>query len=113
MLFKKNKVINLNGMAKIAGPNEVSVAGKDGKVEVWRAKEIVIATGSEIVDLPGLKVDEKTIVSSTGALSLKAVPKKMIVIGGGIIGLELVILSLIDWPYSNLRVLFGIGLVQR
>lgn len=61
----------------------------DGKSETFTAREIVIATGSDWVDLPSLRVDEKTIVSSTGVLSLQKVPKKMIVIGGGIIGLEL------------------------
>lgn len=83
-LLKKNKVTHFNGIGKIIGPNKVQV-GKD----IVSAREIVIATGSDWVDLPGLKVDERTIVSSTGALELKEVPKKMAVIGGGIIGLEL------------------------
>lgn len=90
MLFKKNKVINVKGTATIKGPNEVVVVGADGKSETWSAKNIVIATGSDIVELPGLKVDEKTVISSTGAISLEKVPKKLLVIGGGIIGLELV-----------------------
>lgn len=90
MLYKKNKVINIKGTAELRSPNEVLVHKPDGGEEVWNAKNIVIATGSDIVELPGLKVDEKTIVSSTGALSLEKVPKKMVVVGGGIIGLELV-----------------------
>lgn len=91
MLFKKNKVINVKGSAKIVGPNEVEVVKADGSKESWRAKNIVVATGSEIQALPGLIIDEKTVVSSTGALSLEKVPKRLTVIGGGIIGLELVL----------------------
>jgi dihydrolipoamide dehydrogenase len=90
MLFKKNKVINVKGLAKIVGPNDVEVVRADGQTESWRAKNIVIATGSEIQPLQGLAIDEKTVVSSTGALSLEKVPKRLAVIGGGIIGLELV-----------------------
>lgn len=70
-------------------PHKLQVQRADGKMETITAKELVIATGSDWVDLPGLRVDEKTIVSSTGVLSLEKVPEKMIVIGGGIIGLEL------------------------
>ncbi len=90
MLFKKNNVIGIHGVGKIVGTNEVQVTRSDGAIENWNAKNIVVATGSDIVQLPGIKIDEKTIVSSTGALSLEKVPKKMVVIGGGIIGLELV-----------------------
>lgn len=90
MLFKKNKVNGYKGEAKIVGPNSVQVTMGDGKKEVLEAKSIVIATGSDVVQLPGLKVDEKTVVSSTGALSLERVPKRMVVVGGGVIGLELV-----------------------
>lgn len=70
-------------------PHKLQVQRADGKTETITAKEIVIATGSDWVDLPHLRVDEKTVVSSTGALSLEKVPGKMVVIGGGIIGLEL------------------------
>ncbi len=84
-LFKKNKVTGFNATAKITAPGMVSLSTG----ETLTAKNIVIATGSESVSVPGLKVDEKTIVSSTGALSLEKVPGKMIVVGGGYIGLEL------------------------
>jgi len=89
LLFKKNKVDYQKGFGKITGPNTVEVALNDGGKTVLKAKNIVIATGSDVVSLPGLKIDEETIISSTGALSLKKVPKKLIVIGGGVIGLEL------------------------
>lgn len=88
-LFKKNKVSHFHGQGKILGPNKIQIQREDGKIESISAREIVIATGSDWVDLPNLKVDEKTIVSSTGALSLQKVPEKMVVIGGGVIGLEL------------------------
>lgn len=83
-LFKKNKVEWLKGLGAITGKNEVTV-GKDKHT----AKHIIIATGSEVTPLPGVEIDEKQIVSSTGALDLKEVPKKLAVIGGGVIGLEL------------------------
>lgn len=83
-LFKKNKVTRLVGTALITKPGEVKV-GKD----TYTAKNIVIATGSETTPLPGVDVDEKQIVSSTGALNLSKTPKTMAVIGGGVIGLEL------------------------
>merc|ERR1719414_1723027 len=90
MLFKGNKVTHLSGHGKITGPNQVSVIGPDGAVtEVVNTKNIMIATGSEVTPFPGITVDEETIVSSTGALSLKAVPEKMIIIGAGVIGVEL------------------------
>lgn len=87
-LFKKNKVDHLVGTGSITGPNTVEVAGKDGNKTIT-AKNIVIATGSESTPLKGITVDEKQIVTSTGALALSAVPKTMAVIGGGVIGLEL------------------------
>lgn len=87
-LFKKNKVDHLVGTGSITGPNTVEVAGKDGTKTIT-AKNIVIATGSESTPLKGITVDEKQIVTSTGALALPAVPKTMAVIGGGVIGLEL------------------------
>jgi len=88
-LFKKNKVTYAKGSGKITGPNEVTVTGNDGKTEVIKAKNIIIATGSDVISVPGIKIDENLIVSSTGALSLKSVPKKLTVIGAGIIGLEM------------------------
>jgi len=108
-LFRKNGVTRINGVASLIGPNEVSVKNADS-VETWRAKNIVIATGSEIMSLPGLTVDERTIVSSTGALSLSSVPKRLLVVGGGIIGLELVaIYQNHRTPHDlNFRDLFGI-----
>ncbi len=84
-LFKKNKIDWLKGSGQVTGKNEVTIDGK----EKIQAKNIVIATGSTHVDLPGVKVDEKQIVSSTGALELGSVPKTMVVIGGGYIGLEM------------------------
>jgi len=90
MLFKGNKITHLEGHGTITGPNQVSVLGPDGSVtEVVNTKNIMIATGSEVTPFPGVPVDEETIVSSTGALSLKAVPEKMIIIGAGVIGVEL------------------------
>lgn len=87
-LFKKNKVIHCIGTAQFLSPQEISIQTERGQ-ESWQAKKILIATGSESLSLPGIEVDEETIVSSTGALSLKAVPEKMIVVGGGYIGLEM------------------------
>ncbi len=83
-LFKKNKVTWLKGTGTITGKNEVTVDGQK-----YATKNIVIATGSEVSPLPGVVVDEKQIVSSTGALELKEVPKHLVVIGAGVIGLEL------------------------
>nr|AQT27062.1 putative dihydrolipoyl dehydrogenase [Nilaparvata lugens] len=88
-LFKSNKVDLVKGHGKITSPNEVTALKSDGSTEVIKTKNILIATGSEVTPFPGIEVDEETIVSSTGALSLSAVPKKMVVIGGGVIGLEL------------------------
>ena len=83
-LFKKNKVTWLKGEGRITAPGTVQVNGTD-----YAAKHIVIATGSESTPLRGVEVDEKRIVTSTGALELDAVPKHLVVIGGGVIGLEL------------------------
>mmetsp|Transcript_15964 Transcript_15964/g.27976 ORF Transcript_15964/g.27976 Transcript_15964/m.27976 type:complete len:517 (+) Transcript_15964:154-1704(+) len=88
-LFKKNKITYAKGWATIKSPNEVTVAGEDGSTQVLTTKNIMIATGSDVAQLPNVPIDEKRIVSSTGALSLPEIPKKMIVIGGGVIGLEL------------------------
>jgi dihydrolipoamide dehydrogenase len=87
-LFKKNKVDWIRGKGRIAGPGKVIVAGEGGETEV-QAKDIVIATGSEPAALPGVTVDQGRIVDSTGALSLPEVPKHLVVIGAGVIGLEL------------------------
>ncbi|CAE80520.1 dihydrolipoyl dehydrogenase [Bdellovibrio bacteriovorus] len=88
-LFKKNKITPFNGMGKIVAAGKVEVKGADGNTQILTAKNIVIATGSVPVELPFLKYDEKRIVSNTGALALDQVPKSMIVVGGGVIGLEL------------------------
>src|SRR5690625_552828 len=83
-LFKKNKIEWVEGWGEIVAPGQVKVGDR-----TLSAKNIVIATGSEPASLPGVEVDEKRIVTSTGALELESVPKKMVVIGGGVIGLEL------------------------
>jgi dihydrolipoamide dehydrogenase len=83
-LFKKNKIDWLKGEGKIVGKGKVSVGGT-----AYDTKNIVIATGSDVVSLPGIVIDEKQIVSSTGAIALDKVPETMIVIGAGVIGLEL------------------------
>jgi dihydrolipoamide dehydrogenase len=88
-LMKKNKVEWLKGWGKIAGPGKVSVKAADGSETVHEAKNIVIATGSEPSGLPGVTVDNKRIIDSTGALAIPEVPKSLIVIGAGVIGLEL------------------------
>ena len=88
-LFKKNKIDAFQGTGKISAPGKVEVKAEDGKTQTVEAKNIVIATGSEVTPLPGIEIDEKQIVSSTGALSLDKVPGKMIVVGAGVIGLEL------------------------
>ncbi|MBM3558150.1 MAG: dihydrolipoyl dehydrogenase, partial [Alphaproteobacteria bacterium] len=88
-LFRKNKVDLVKGTARIAGANAVEVAGADGKATRLAARHIVIATGSAPSTLPGLEIDEKKIVTSTGALVLPVVPKRLVVIGAGVIGLEL------------------------
>jgi len=88
-LFKKNKVDRYQGTGAIAGPGKVNVTGADGAVTALAAKDIVIATGSLPSGLPGVEVDQTRIVDSTGALSLPEVPGHLVVIGAGIIGLEL------------------------
>jgi len=88
-LFKKNKVTWAKGTGRIAAPGKVEVTGADGKVETLTTKHIIIATGSEVTPLPGVTIDEQRIISSTGALTLPEVPKKLVVIGAGVIGLEL------------------------
>jgi len=88
-LFKKNKIIHLKGVGSILDKNTVTVINDSGKKVNYKAKNIVISTGSVPTSLPGIKIDEKIIVSSTGALSFEKVPKELVVIGGGYIGLEL------------------------
>lgn len=88
-LFKKNKIDYIDGWGSIPKPGEVAVKKNGGGNQTLKAEKILIATGSESMPLPGVEVDEKRIVSSTGALALSKVPDKMIVIGAGVIGLEL------------------------
>ena len=80
---------HINGYATFVDKNTVSVKKDDGNTDEIKAKNFIIATWSEVVSLPNVEIDEKQIVSSTGALELKEVPKKMIVIGAGVIGLEM------------------------
>jgi dihydrolipoamide dehydrogenase len=88
-LLKKNKIDHFHGTGRILGPGKVEVTFINGEKQPLEAKNIVIATGSEVASLPGIPIDEKRIVSSTGALSLPQVPQRMVVIGAGYIGLEL------------------------
>ena len=88
-LLKKNKIDSYHGTGKIAGPGKVAVTFINGEPQTLAAKYVVIATGSDIVRLPGIEIDEKSIVSSTGALELEKVPEKLLIIGAGVIGLEL------------------------
>ena len=88
-LFKKNKVTYLKGKGVIFSRNDIVVYGSNNSRTNIKAKNIVIATGSEVAPIPGIEIDEKNVVSSTGALSFNKVPKKLAVIGGGYIGLEM------------------------
>ena len=88
-LFKKNKVTYIKGKGVVFSKNDVVVYGSNNSRSNIKAKNIVIATGSEVASLPGIEIDEENIVSSTGALSFDKVPKKLAVIGGGYIGLEM------------------------
>jgi dihydrolipoamide dehydrogenase len=89
-LLKKNKVDTYRGLGRIAGPGKVLVqAVNGGEEQTLETKAVVIATGSDIIRLPGIEIDEKRVVSSTGALDLESVPGHLLVVGGGIIGLEL------------------------
>ena len=87
-LFKKNKVTYIKGKGVLFSKNDIVVYENNNKTK-YKAKNIVIATGSSVASLPGIEIDEKNIISSTGALSLNKVPKKLAVIGGGYIGLEM------------------------
>jgi dihydrolipoamide dehydrogenase len=88
-LMKKNKIDVISGQGKILGTGKVEVTGSDGKTQIVETKNIVIATGSDIARLKGIEIDEKRIVSSTGALALDKVPGKLLIVGAGVIGLEL------------------------
>ena len=88
-LLKKNKIDAFHGTARVAAAGKVEVQGDGGKTQTLDARAIVIATGSDVARLRGIEIDEKRIVSSTGALSLPEVPKHLIVVGAGVIGLEL------------------------
>jgi dihydrolipoamide dehydrogenase len=88
-LFKKNKVTYYKGHGSFDSANTVNIKKLDGSDDQIKGKHIIIATGSSVSNLPNIKIDEKIVVSSTGALSLEKVPQKMVVIGGGVIGLEL------------------------
>ncbi|MCT6920283.1 MAG: FAD-dependent oxidoreductase, partial [Bifidobacteriales bacterium] len=90
-LMKKNKIDTVYGTARILGAGKVEVAAKDGSKQTLETKNIIIATGSDVAGIPGMKIDidEKVIVSSTGALSLPKVPHHMVVVGAGVIGSEL------------------------
>jgi len=88
-LFKKNGVEYIKGTASFTGEHEIKVNLTDGGEQTIVGKNIVIATGSEATPFPGLEIDEKRIVTSTGAIALDKVPESMVVIGGGVIGLEM------------------------
>ncbi|PPD30896.1 MAG: dihydrolipoyl dehydrogenase [Hyphomicrobium sp.] len=88
-LLKKNKIEPYHGTGRVAGAGKVEVTFINGEKKVLDTKAIVIATGSDVARLPGIEIDEKRVVSSTGALELPVVPKKLIVVGAGVIGLEL------------------------
>jgi dihydrolipoamide dehydrogenase len=87
-LFKKNKVTHIKGQASFKSNNEIIVQEKNSQ-KIYKANRIIISTGSMPTSLPGIKIDEKIIVSSTGALSFNKVPKELVIIGGGYIGLEM------------------------
>jgi len=88
-LFKKNKIEHLRGIGSISNKNTVIVTDENNKKNTYKTKNIIIASGSIPTSLPSIKIDEKTVVSSTGALSFEKPPKDLVVIGGGYIGLEL------------------------
>ena len=88
-LFKKNKIDSFQGIGRIVAPGKVEVKSAGGATETIETKNIVIATGSDVARLKGIEIDEKRIVSSTGALVLPSVPEKLLVVGAGVIGLEL------------------------
>jgi dihydrolipoamide dehydrogenase len=89
-LFKKNNVEWIKGSGSFQDEHTIKVDLNEGGERSVRAKNIIIATGSESTPFPGMTIDEEKVITSTGAIALKQVPKKMVVIGGGIIGLEMV-----------------------
>ena len=88
-LFKKNKITYYKGTGSFKSVNKISILDDDKKETIIETEKTVISTGSVPVSLPGIEFDEKIILSSTGALTMKAVPKKMVIVGGGYIGLEM------------------------
>jgi dihydrolipoamide dehydrogenase len=88
-LFKKNKIETFTGVGRIVARGEIEVTGEDGAKQILASKAIVIATGSDVTPLAAVEIDEQRIVSSTGALSLAEVPEELLVVGAGVIGLEL------------------------
>ena len=88
-LMKKNKIDVIAGKGKILGTGKVEVSGTNGKTQSLQTKNIVVATGSDVAPLKGIEIDEKRVVSSTGALSLERVPERLLIVGAGVIGLEL------------------------
>jgi len=88
-LFKKNKIDTFAGTGRITAPGKVEVKAADGKTQIVETRNIVVATGSDVTRLNGIDIDEKRVVSSTGALELPKVPGKLLIVGAGIIGLEL------------------------
>ena len=88
-LFRKNKVTAIKGTGRLNGKGQVQIELNDGGTRDITAKNVIIATGSEVADLPGVEIDERRVVSSTGALELSSVPTHMVVVGAGYIGLEL------------------------
>jgi dihydrolipoyl dehydrogenase len=88
-LLKKNKIDTYQGHARLLAPDRIEVTAEDGAAQTLETRAVVIATGSDVTRLPGVAIDEKVVVSSTGALELESVPKRLVVIGAGVIGLEL------------------------
>jgi dihydrolipoamide dehydrogenase len=97
-LFKKNNVEWIKGTGTFKDQHTLNVDLNEGGGRSISAKNIIIATGSEATPFPGMTIDEEKVITSTGAIALKQVPKKMVVIGGGIIGLEMVSFS---QPYNH------------
>jgi dihydrolipoamide dehydrogenase len=114
-LFKKNKVDYIKGNGSFINEHEIKVDLLDGGETQVRAKNIVIATGSESTPFPGLEIDEKRVVTSTGAIALTEVPKRLVVIGGGIIGLEMVSQACNVWSHflTPPRPQFGLASVLK
>ena len=100
-LFKKNGVEYIKGAGAFADEHTVQVNLLDGGETSVRGKNIIIATGSEATPFPGLTIDEEKVITSTGAIALQKVPKKMVVIGGGIIGLEMVSKLSVSWKKTD------------